>query len=48
MGEHIAASKRETLEYFDRGAGASDHPVTLGMPEDLLEELGRIVDTETG
>jgi len=46
MGEHIAASKRETLEYFDRGAGSAERPVTLGMPDDLLEELGRIVDTE--
>lgn len=47
MGEHIGASKRETLEFFDRAAGAAEHPVTLGMPDDLLEELGRIVDTET-
>lgn len=45
MAQHIAASKRETLEFIDHGSGATDHPVTLGMPEDLLAELGRIVDS---
>jgi len=49
MSEHIQASKLETLEYFDRGVGGVEHsPLALGLPEDLLEELSRIVDeTET-
>jgi DNA-binding GntR family transcriptional regulator len=45
MNEHIATSKRETLEFIDRGSGAADQPTTLGLPEDLLKELGSIVDT---
>ncbi|HSH94365.1 MAG TPA: FCD domain-containing protein, partial [Roseimicrobium sp.] len=43
MAEHIAASRREALEHYDRThSGGDTRTIPLGLPEDLLEDLDRI------
>jgi DNA-binding GntR family transcriptional regulator len=42
MAEHIQASKRETLEHYDRVAAAAGGRLSLGLPEHLVEELDKV------
>jgi len=42
MEAHIQASKRETLEHYDRVKGAADASPTDGLPDHLVDELNRV------
>ena len=43
MAEHIRASKNEALAHYDRvQAGPDTRTISLGLPDDLLEDLQRI------
>jgi DNA-binding GntR family transcriptional regulator len=49
MAEHIRASMREAIDHYDRHHGGGDpRTIPLGLPEDLLEELGHIESGNAG
>jgi DNA-binding GntR family transcriptional regulator len=42
MARHIQASKRETLDYYDRVSSASGPGRTYGLPEHMVDEFDRL------
>lgn len=42
MTEHLEASKRETLEHYDRAHAEAGDRALVGLPEHLLEELNKV------